>query len=298
MDVATRNTLWEIGFQLDKGIFPRVSNGGVVLPSEPSIAINPLGKEKCNEYTERTRRSATESRPWAKRRERPSGWAAPTGPRQTSDATQVIGPGSDTDYREALREVRDAYPGVRMWEQGEGFWLWAESALLTGLQQTAAFLVGVSMEKRMVRSWGFWNSVVGMSWIGPRHTNFPDGSICAYDPRDFTWEFGHSLVNLLDIFSVWALRHLHLEILGRWPGPQVATIPYEVVLEVGDMELCPCGSLRRYADCCKEMYASRNLIADAIDYCLTTGGGRRYPPVPILQFVRDQTQAPSLNQII
>lgn len=304
MESSTLALLERIGDELDGGRELQVFNGGLVLPSEPAVAFEPLGREKHYEQAERPRRPATESWPGTRRRARTAGRPpAPrpgpaTGSWTAGDAAPVLGWGPAVDYREALSTVGEAYPGARMWEQGEGFWLWAESTLLPGLHRAAVFLVGVSIARRTVRSWAFWQMSMGASWIGPRHTNFPDGSICAYDARDLTWVFGQSLVNLLDIYSVWALRHLHLEVIGRWPGPQIATIPYEVVLEVGDTELCPCGTMRRYADCCKAAFSARNRIADAVDYCLTTAGGRRFPPAPVLGFVRGQGEAPSLRELI
>lgn len=298
MNTNTLELLERLGGDLDRGQFPRITNGGFVLPSESVVSVKPMGKEKRYDQAERPRRPATESRPGAGRGQGATGAPSAAGPWAAGGASPVLGAGAEADRAEALSAVREAYSGVRVWEQGEGFWLWAESALLPGLPRKAAFLVGVSTAKRAVRSWGFWQLSVGTRWIGPRHTNFPDGSICAYDIRDFTWVFGQSLVTLLDFYSVWALRQLHLEIVGRWPGPQVATLPYEVALEVSDTELCPCGSERRYADCCKETFSARNHVADAIDYCLSTAGGQRCPPASVLNFVRNRDQPPKLADLI
>jgi hypothetical protein len=92
--------------------------------------------------------------------------------------------------------------------QEGGFWMYTESALLPELGRTVSYLTGVSTDRHFVKSWAFYSSAVGVFWIGPRHTNFPDGSICAFEPRDGTWCFGDSLVELLDLYTVWAIRHI------------------------------------------------------------------------------------------
>jgi len=57
MHASTQQTLQEIGYQLDKHIFPEVTNGGIVKPSESSVPFS-MGMEKYNE-TPRQRRSKT-----------------------------------------------------------------------------------------------------------------------------------------------------------------------------------------------------------------------------------------------
>lgn len=283
-----KNLLAEIGWQLDQSIFPVVKNGGFVLPSESASFLNPLGKENYHE-PERQNRPTTEPRPGTIGKPWPPGETPP-----------VLGPDEGTIYRETLNSVCDAYPGTRKWDQGEGFWLYTESALLPELGRKASFITGVSIARRTVRSWGFWNSsVAGATWIGPRHTNFPDGSICAYEPGDGTWVFGDSLVELLDLYSVWALRHFHYEFFGRWPGPQAVAHPYERLLELADDEHCGCGiSGKRYADCCKDADSRRNRIAEAIKFGFFSCWSLRYPPRSVLQFMQDGNRPPKISELV
>jgi hypothetical protein len=300
MNANAKDLLEEIGRQIDRCIFPLVKNGGFVSPRGSTVSLNILGKESYHE-PERQRRSPTE--PWAgvSGRQGPPGRSGATRrswpPGETSS---LLGTDDGTVYQEALRSVCEAYPGARTWKQREGFWLYSESSLIPELGRKVSFLTGVSTEKRAVRSWGFWNSgVVGATWIGPRHTNFPDGSICAYEPRDGTWAFGDSLVELLDIYSVWALRHLHFEVLGRWPGPQAVALPYERLLELADDEHCGCGSSdMRYSDCCKESDSKRDRIAEAVRFCIFTGWTLRHPPASILQFMGDRRQLPRISELV
>lgn len=299
MDSDVRQTLEEIGRQLDRSVFPRVRNGGLILPSEPAASFNPLGKELHHE-SEAKRRSAADARQGAGRRPWSPGGIRSAGRSWPSRAVApFVGADAVNAYRHEVDALCAAYPGVRIWEQGEDFWLRAESALLHRLGRKVAFLVGVSGSKRFVRAWAFWDSPVGVTWIGPRHTNFPDGSICAYEPADGTWGFGKSLIELLDIYSVWALRHLHLEVVGRWPGPQAVAQPYERILELGDEERCGCGhGERSYASCCKEADLKRNRVTEAIAFGVFTGWRLRIPPDLIVQFALNRRQPPAIADFV
>jgi hypothetical protein len=175
-------------------------------------------------------------------------------------------------------------------------WLLSESAILDGLPQRALFVVGISFAWSMVRSWGFWVSPLEtVRWIGPRHTNFFDGSICAFEPADGTWDFGDSLVELLDLYTVWALRHLHLQALGRWPGSQAVHHAIERILELREDEYCGCGgSGKKYADCCKARDSANSRIKDAVQYALTP----RRPPRLLSQAVLDGSELPRFGDLL
>ena len=130
-----------------------------------------------------------------------------------------------------MSSIEVAYPGTQFWTSNEALWLLVESGVLPGVFPKANFVVGINFAEKSVKGWGFRGCyLVGYEWIGPRHTNFPDGSICAYDIRDATWAFGDSLVELLDLYTLWALRHLHLSTLGRWPGAQSIPHAYERIM--------------------------------------------------------------------
>jgi hypothetical protein len=164
---------------------------------------------------------------------------------------------------------------------------------LRGIRQAALFLTGISYARAAVRSWGFWtNLVTPPGWIGPRHTNFPDGSICAFFPDDNTWVPGDPLVELLDLYSLWALRHLHLRTVGRWPGAQAPCHPYERLLEFGEREYCSCGSGLHYAQCCRAADLARNRIADAVNFNLLTRGYNRRPPDTVVGFMSGHQSRP------
>lgn len=299
MNEGSIELLEEIGRQLNRCIFPKVKNSGIVSPSDASVSPNPLGKE-IHHARQRQARSTTE--PWQRHvgGQGASGRAREfAGARTAGQAAPLIDPDGSFVYPDPLASVVSAYPSAQVWMQEGGFWMYTESALLPELGRSVGFLTCVSTEKSFVKSWAFYISAVGCSWIGPRHTNFPDGSICAFEPRDGTWRFGDSLVELLDLYTVWGIRHLHLEVFGSWPGPQSVAQPYERMLELADDEHCGCGaSDKRYVDCCKEADLQRNRITEAIIFGNLSLWSIRQPPKEVLQFMRYRIQPPVISGLI
>lgn len=288
---SKKTSLQKIGIGLDRFLFPKVKNGGLVVPSELAVPLT-LGKEQGNESINT---GITEPRKQARKREGTAGgrsWSP-------SKATPFIGAGLQTRYETELDNVARAYPGSIVWRQEEGMWLLAESSLLSDFQRAAIFLIGVSYATGTIRSWGFWKQpMANPLWIGPRHTNFPDGSICAFDFRDQTWVIGDSLVELLDFYTLWAIRHLHLEEFGRWPGPQVVEHPYERILELKADEYCGCGRHDKlYVECCQPGDLAGNRIRQAVNFVSNYSGGLRNPPPPVLRFIREQNSPPPLNEL-
>ena len=180
--------------------------------------------------------------------------------------------------------LNDTYPGTLVWAQRDGLWFRSPSALLPGLGFGAELLVCMQFVPfPAYRAWAFWSD---RGWIGPRHTNFPDGSICAFDLRDGTWQLGDTLIELLDLYTVWALKHLHLEVLGRWPGAQSVPFLYERLWEFRDDELCGCGESedKTYAECCKPGDSQASVVQAAINFSLPRFGGLRAPPQAVTAF--------------
>lgn len=282
MDTETLNLLKEIGALLDQNRFPHVYNGGFVKPSETTFHTQTLGKEKEHE---RQRRSSAGSWQRPARRQGAPGPAAP-----------VICASLRNKYEKELDEVRETYPGVKTWQQKEGLWLLTESALLRGLGKKATFLIAIPyFPAPYAKSWGFWTTAMYTQWIGPRHTNFPDGSICAFEPKDQTWEIGKPLISLLDLYSIWAIRHLHMATLERWPGRQSVHHPYERLTEIQDDEFCGCDiSEKLYKDCCKPNDLALDKEAIKKDFLRRYCGGFRNPPREILKFMAQRDQPPPI----
>lgn len=295
MQAQTKNALQEIGLQLDCSQFPCVYNGGFVKPSDTVVVSSFLGEEK-QDVSFRQRRSKTRS--W----QRSAGWQRQTyRPRTSGRTTSFICSSLRESYEAELDALMDAYPGTKIWQQEEGLWLLTESAVLAGLGKKATFLCAIPYSPILfTRSWGFWTTLISTEWIGPRHTNFPDGSICAFEPQDGTWKNGDSIIKLLDLYSLWALRHEHLKEFGRWPGHQSVHHPHERLSELRDDEFCGCAhSNRLYSECCKQKDLARNLVADFMDFWFHFAGQQhRKPPQTITDFIRKRIKPPPIIDLL
>lgn len=291
MNAAAGRILGKIGEQLDNDLFPRVGDGGIVMPSEAVVQSVP-GEERHNEQQQKQRRPETRSR------ERSAGRQGPAGrPRKAREATSDFSTSLEARYKNELTAIARAYPGTMAWPQDNALWLLAESALLPGLSRTAILLLGVPYAPAMPHAWGFWRHfVAGVTWIGPRHTNYPEGSICAFHPADGTWFVGESLVSLLDLYTLWAVRHLYLEVYGRWPGAQMVDHPFERLSELGADEQCGCdapGGL--YGECCRPKDLRRRRVSIATDFMRKRHNGMRKPPAELFMSARDRSEPPKMD---
>lgn len=290
------DTLHKIGQQLDRNITLFVKNGGIVVPNTIPVSLLNLGVEVKNEK-QRTKRSETRTWPRPIRGQRPASrsW-------KTCQPASVVSAAIKSTYEQEVDELKRIYPNSKVWLEEEGMWLLTESAVLPEHLRKAIFFTGISFRYPFrVRSWGFWKGGLRgePTWIGPRHTNFPDGSVCAFEPTDRTWLIGNPLVKLLDLYTVWALRHLHLEIFGRWPGHQAVFLPCERIMELREDEFCGCGMFDKlYGECCQEKDLARDRVADAVDFCLYTGGEPRKPPDSILKFIYRKTDPPPTSELL
>lgn len=266
--------LQEVARELDDERTVQVFDGGVVVPG---WSERPASEEKPNEQWN-PRRSAARSRQGAARRQGPAGAAARVGRVKLRQA-----------YERDLPELTRAYPGTTIVPDDQGMWLLVRSAVLNGLDRHATFLVGIPfIEGVGPRAWGFWDASGRQTWIGPRHTNFPDGSVCAFAAEDGIWSEGGSLVALLDLYSVWALRHLYLEHFGRWPGRQHALHPFYRLMEFREGELCSCGVPgARYFECCRPDDLRLDLAAAYRDFMRCNGAAlsSRQPPPQVADFI-------------
>lgn len=144
-----------------------------------------------------------------------------------------------------------------------------------------------SLHQEEPKAWGFWSNG---SWIGPRHTNFGDASICCLHVPDRTWTTDDPLVSLLDLYTLWAVRHLYMATFGRWPGRQVATLRFQRLTEILDHELCGCGSAIHYVDCCKEEDLKRSMLSASIEFAIY--GRQRTVPTSIWRLMNGEAEAP------
>lgn len=92
--------------------------------------------------------------------------------------------------------------------------------------------------------------------VGPRHTNFPDRSICAFTDEDDAWRPGDSPKVLLNLYAEWLLCQLFLHFEKRWPGRQTGLDAAYRQQEFDLREWCDCGSGARYGQCHYEIDAA------------------------------------------
>jgi hypothetical protein len=107
---------------------------------------------------------------------------------------------------------------------------------------------------------------------------------------------------LLDLYSVWALRQLHLEEFGRWPGGQFSPHPFYSLIEFKADEFCSCDSEppRLYGDCCRPQDMKQPLHRLKVDFelkmrCRLTD---RNPPQHIIDFVERGAKLPPVSDAL
>lgn len=298
MTTTNESLLRQVGAVLHAGGTLRAFKGGVIAVDQAALTR----KERADEH-ERETRSPAGSRQGSARRQR-----AARGPRSSSTPSR-IGRGLRSPYEDQLRAVGEAYPKFETFPDKDGLWLLAKSSILPDLAREATFLLALPTRRGLgPRAWGYWTAPSQPpKWIGPRHTNFQDGTICAFSPTDGAWLEGGDLRTLLDLYSVWALRHLHLEAFGLWPGKQYSLLgsypdleAHYRLSECEDDELCGCGSeTLRYADCCKprDLRLPRMQLIDLFMRTIPGGFASRRPPAQVAAFIEGRGPLPMIEEV-
>ena len=266
--------LRRIGEDLDCGIFPVVHNGGRVGLGAAVTNLSPghgaQNERRRKEEGSRLEPPAPRQRAWGRQGSPPA-----------SATTQVVRNGGLTrDEETDLDGASVAYPNVRVRLVPTGIVLSGILCPIRSVPLGASLTVYLPLDREIrVRAWAWWTDGV---WIGPRHTNYGDGSICAFEPSDATWERGHAVVQLIDLYAVWIARHMYLDRFGRWPGNQVLHTAHERLTESGPDELCGCGSRKNYSQCCFEADKVRSLESIRQEFVRRYGRNPlRRPMIPI-----------------
>lgn len=248
---------------------------GGVMGRAPAGRGEPTWSATEANTNEREGEGEGEGGPAAGEGERPTAWKGPT----SSAAPIISGEGLDLELVGRLEELTKAYPHVRVLSAPPGVWILTRITPIPGLESAwlASLLSPEIVRPPWVRTWAWWDSGV---WVGPRHTNYPDGSICAFEEQDESWIQEESLVDLWDLYALWITRHLHLRRIGYWPGEQVLHTAHERLAEQQPQELCAgCRSFRLYGDCHHDRDVAvppmRRLALAALRGAL---GLRRVPP--------------------
>jgi hypothetical protein len=251
--------LQAVGDGLDRNCQPFVYDGGEVQPGASSPNSMP-GKE-LEDGGQTTRGSSTRSRQRASGRP----WSSDRPATEASSASPVLSSGSEVERGlEEIAGVAEAYPQVKFRSTPGINWSLISIKPIVNLPERSLLVTACPDDRqRRVVSWAWWHPGV---WIGPRHTNYPDGSICSFEEADETWKRGRSLVTLLDLTVVWVVRQMFLRRFGRWPGRQSLHTSYERLREQRPGELCGCDTGLSYTACCREKDLQVSSTRQALEF--------------------------------
>ena len=222
--------------------------------------------------------------------------SASSGPSSTSGPPAAPGsePGSAErrksiieDYKAHLSEVR-RYFHVTLVETEEGIWLivpmWPIGK--PGPRFTVALYLPPTIDVTPT-AFGFRSSGQLARAIGKRHTNSPEGSICAWSDGDIEWAPGDSPFLLLRLYAEWLLCQLFYQSEGYWPGSQSGMVGAEAVYrwnEFDPREWCDCGSQKRYGNC--HQFSDAAIIASLKARGKSVAPPLREIPPSVLTFAR------------
>jgi hypothetical protein len=190
---------------------------------------------------------------------------------------------------QSATDAQKGYSQLRVRLAGPVIWLEGEIEPVKRLDRVARVVVSYPRDASLpVRSWAFWTNG---SWIGPRHTNFGDGSICAFEIPDGTWRRELPLVGYLDLVSVWIARHTYLKEFDRWPGRQVLHTAQEQLTEHRRGEICGrCESGRLYERCHRRLDERRSTADVEAEYRGKYRGAIQMPPASSAEFQKAALQ--------
>lgn len=276
--------LGAVGAVLDAGGQPFVFSGGVVEPGATPPPVDPGIEEDLADG--RTRAGGSSARSWQGSTGRARAAEGSAAPRQgeASASTSVVGEFEAECLTGDLSGVEVAYPGVRVHATPDMVILLNRIQPIRGLPDSALLLTAWPRAyDRWPASWAWWSPGI---WVGERHTNYPDGSVCAFEVSDGTWRRGQSAVVFLDLQSVWLARHLHLKRLGRWPGRQILHTAHERVIEHRAGEFCGCDCGRLYEQCCHDGDVRLGAYGRLKDFRMRNPHrGPRRPPETVVQWL-------------
>jgi hypothetical protein len=146
--------------------------------------------------------------------------------------------------------VKEYYPSLISHEVGDGRWVIVQSYPLG--RDGPRFWVCLFLphsDHFDPKAFAFWKISPLPRPVGPRHTNYPDASVCAFIPEDDAWRPGDSPLTLLNLYAEWLICQLYFGLEEKWPGAQFGMDAIYRSTEFGPNDWCTCDSGRRYADC-------------------------------------------------
>lgn len=187
---------------------------------------------------------------------------------------------------EQFEALRQEYPSAKKFSDPYGTWLAVRSFPIGEDGPQTLLLIAIPQESFKVEAWAFWLMQTEVVWIGPRHTNIPSGSACAFPPDSDYLDCEWPLRRYVDLLTEWCARHLYHAVHVRWPGPQEGRWALYRLRETQPQECCPrCGGLTYYEECCKARDEAmlEDGSAEAEDL---PDLGSRMPPSQIYEWAR------------
>lgn len=221
-----------VGMAIDGGMQPTVYDGGFVAiePSKEKDEDNVEGQETGSQSGPRPGRRA-----WA--------WRAQASHHAFRSDSLELAHGAK--FRTLARHYE-----AQAFEDKNGLWVTVASKPLGVGGPEVHFLIAVPTDEGIApRAWAFEKIGPNARLMSLKHTNFPDASICAFAHGYWPWPNADGLLGLVDIYVLWAVRKLHRDHLGWWPGPQLGTGSLYRVKEFDPREACGCGSNKKYGHC-------------------------------------------------
>jgi len=202
------------------------------------------------------------------------------------------------ELRSRLAALVDAYPGTTVRTAPKALWVSSRVKPVIGLEggRLLSLILSEGLDRPVVRTWAWWDTGL---WIGPRHTNYPDGSVCSFEPADGTWSGDDDLVPLWDLYSVWVARQLHLGLFGFWPGGQVLHTAHERLRDQAPQELCGgCRSFRPYSECHYRADLRVDPLQRVAQFVRRFGAEQNRPPKAVTAFAfGSRAEPPTLEEI-
>lgn len=201
-----------------------------------------------------------------------------------------------------VAELRKHYPGTRRFPEtgGSGVWLAVPISPLGDGGPQAFSLLAVPFDPDLrILAWAFWCRAGKAEWIGPKHTNYPDGSVCAFPAQAGIWHEALGLTVLIDRHAEWIMRHLILDLDGLWMGRQEGASRYYRLKHTHPQESCTrCCSLRPYENCCRSVDEREYSEADRIQFLhnYRSDVGEQRPPDVILKWAQAGGKPPRMRR--
>lgn len=217
--------------------------------------------------------------------------SAPPAPSPSPAASDSESAGKDggkalkARYNEHLKRVREYYPSLISREVNDGLWVIVQSYPLgrDGPRFWICLFLPASAGNDP-KGFAFSKLTPLVRPVGPRHTNFPDASICAFSTDDDAWRPGDEPLVLLNLYAEWLICSMFHKLAGFWPGKQSGLDAVYRKAEFKPEEWCFCDSGLRYGECHMESDGLAVEQLKAKDQ-LFSHGERRIPPA-VARFAR------------